>query len=53
MKFLYAQRQKEYTNWDTDKVNAVTIEWLNADLECFAEEYGIELFGKTEQVEDE
>lgn len=52
LKFLYAERQKEYTNWDGNKINAVTTKWLNADIECIAKEYGIELFGKTEQVEN-
>ena len=50
LKFLYAERQKEYANWDGNKIHAVTTKWLNADIECIAKEYGIELFGKTEQV---
>lgn len=43
LKFLYAERQKEYTNWDGNKINAVTTEWLNADIEGIAEEYGVEV----------
>lgn len=43
LKFLYAERQKEYTNWDGNKINAVTIEWLNADIETIAAEYGVEV----------
>lgn len=46
LKFLYAERQKEYTNWDDNKINAVTTEWLNADIEGIAEEYGIEVKDK-------
>lgn len=43
LKFLYAERQKEYTNWDGNKIKAVTTEWLNADIECIAKEYGIKI----------
>ena len=43
LKFLYAERQKEYTNWDGNKINAVTTEWLNSDIECIAKEYGVEV----------
>ena len=43
LKFLYFARQKEYTNWDGNKVNAVTLEWLLADIECVAKDYCVEV----------
>lgn len=43
LKFIYKARAKEYTNWDTNKVKAVTLEWLNLDIEDFAEDYGVEV----------
>lgn len=43
LKFLYKERTREYTNWDGNTVQAVTLEWLNADLDEFAEEYGVEI----------
>lgn len=43
LKILYSARQKEYTNWDGNKINAVKTELLNADIECIAEEYGVNL----------
>lgn len=43
LKSLYAERQKEYTNWDGNKIKAVTTEWLNADIECIAEKYGVKI----------
>lgn len=43
LKILYAERQKEYTNWDGNKIKAVTIEWLNTDIECIAEIYGVKI----------
>ena len=43
LKLLYSERQKEYTNWDGNKISAVTTEWLNADIECIAAEYGVEV----------
>lgn len=46
LKFLYAERQKEYTNWDGNKINAVTTEWLNSDIESIAEEYGVKQEGE-------
>ena len=30
-------------NWDTNKVQAVTFDWLNEDLNGIAEEYGVEV----------
>lgn len=41
LKFLYAERQKKYTNWDGNKINAVATEWLNADIETIAAQYGV------------
>lgn len=41
LKFLYKERKREYTNWDTNKVQAVTVEWLNADIEEMAQNYGV------------
>ena len=43
LKFLYVERQKEYTNWDGNKINAIATEWLNADIESIAEDYGVEV----------
>lgn len=43
LKFLYKERAREYTNWDGNKVQAVTLDWLNADLDEFAEEHGVEI----------
>lgn len=43
LKFLYVERQKEYTNWDGNKINAVATEWLNADIEAIAAHYGVEV----------
>lgn len=43
LKFLYVERQKEYTNWDGNKINAVATEWLNADIETIAAQYGVEV----------
>lgn len=43
LKFLYVERQKEYTNWDGNKINAVATVWLNADIECIAAQYGVEV----------
>lgn len=43
LKFLYKERAREYTNWDTNKVQAVTFDWLNEDLNGIAEEYGVEV----------
>ena len=43
LKFLYAERQKEYTNWDGNKINAVTTEWLNVDIDELVKEYGVEV----------
>lgn len=43
LKFAYSQRAKEYTNWDTNKVQAVSLEWLNADIAELAEDYGVEV----------
>lgn len=45
LKFLYSERQKEYTNWDGNKISAVTTEWLNSDIETIAAEYGVEVEG--------
>lgn len=43
LKLLYSERQKEYTNWDGNKISAVTTEWLNSDIETIAAEYGVEV----------
>lgn len=43
LKFLYAERQKEYTNWDGNKIKAVATEWFNADIKELAEKYGVNL----------
>ena len=43
LKLLYSERQKEYTNWDGKKINAITTEWLNSDIETIAAEYGVEV----------
>lgn len=43
LKFVYSQRAKEYTNWDTNKIQAVSLEWLNADIAELAEDYGVEV----------
>lgn len=43
LKFLYLARQKEYTNWDGNKIKAVALDWLLADIECVAEDYGVEV----------
>lgn len=43
LKLLYSGRQKEYTNWDGNKISAVTTEQLNTDIETIAAEYGVEV----------
>ncbi len=43
LKTVFNLRAKEYTNWDTNKVIAVTIDWINADLAETAKEYGVEI----------
>lgn len=32
LKVLYKGRAKEYTNWDGNKVQAVALDWLDADI---------------------